>query len=457
MVKRALATVRVWMGPSLRLGYTLAIAATLAAVCQFFGVVDAVTRLTDRAYYQQRGARTISSPVMLVRIDDETFGQWGAAPWSWQRLQSLLQPILDDRPTAVAMLDAGPLMLPPTAPPAQLRDAIDHEVLLLPDSRDWRAQSSIHLDDSGALTIELFGEQQPSIASATGRLMMKLRGISVAPALRVNLTTSNGVPTISALHVVGGNVPKNLFRDRIVVIGMAGHFAPNVISTVMGNLSPAEVVAQAIHAVASNNDWYLPPIAVQLIVIGLVMIGIIAACSRARRSRTIAIIVLVALVGVVAIGYLLFCYAIAVDTGMAVVAGVSAGLSALLVERSELRRRIASTRAVFSSTVVHQHDPQSLITRFQQAGARFLQSSSSLWAALPDGQWHVELRNASGPHVAAVVENRRDIRRQPWSSVHVDATALVESTIFQQCAGVADVTGAGIEHGPADGHFCFRG
>lgn len=380
------------------------------------GVPPALNTIIENRFYVQRGAREVDARTVLVRIDDETVAQWGTPPWTWPQLQSLLTPILGDRPSHVLLLDSGPLILPSSAMPQASTEAQQAGVLVLPHQTDWQRQSSVGRHQ-GRVSANFFDAQ----GRATP-LALLVTNVSNAPTPRpliVNFTTPEALPTLSALHVVRGEVPAGLFANKLVLIGLTGHYAPSSVATPVGDLAPAAVLAHGISAAAAHQAWQVIPPWQQWFAVVALMLLMLRLLARLRSSWLIAVSAGVVLALVLVAGYLLFRSAILLDSGVLLCATLSATLAGLLLERNEMGRTIDATRPAFANTVPRSEDPQALIARFHQSAARFLRADTSLWADLPIGGWHLEIRNANGAHANNIVENRRDIRRSPWSEAYL--------------------------------------
>ncbi|MBP9088808.1 MAG: CHASE2 domain-containing protein [Kofleriaceae bacterium] len=409
-------TLRLGLRPHARMGIATTLAALGLWLMLGLGVPPALNTIIEHGFYQQRGARPIDARTVLVRIDDETVAQWGPPPWTWAQLQSLVTPILGDRPSHVALLDSGPLILPSSVAPAAVTAAQNSGVLVLPHQSEWQRQSSVSRV-AGRVTADFFDAQGLATPFA-----LLLTNVSNAPAPRpliVNFTTPEALPTLSALHVVRREVPTGLFANKLVLIGLTGHYAPSSVETPVGNLAPAAVLAHGISAAAAQHAWHVVPRWQQWAAVGLLMLLMLRLLARLRSSWWIALSAGGVLGLVLVAGYLLFRSAILIDSGVLLCATLSATLAGLLLERNEMGRTIDATRPAFANTVPRSEDPQALIARFHQSAARFLRADTSLWADLPLGGWHLEIRNATGAHANTIVENRRDIRRSPWSEAYL--------------------------------------
>ncbi len=416
MFAELIRAVRLGLRPHARMSIASSLAGLGLWLMIGLSVPTALNSIIEQRFYLQRGARSVDVRTVMIRIDDETVAQWGPPPWTWAQVQSLVNPILVDRPSHVVLLDSGPLILPSSAAPDPLTAAQNSGVLVLPNQTDWLRQSSVRRY-AGRITANFFDAQ--GMATPLALLVTNVGNAPTPRPLIVNFTTPEALPTLSALHVVRDEVPAGLFTDKLVLIGLTGHYAPSSVETPVGNLAPAAVLAHGISAVAAQQAWYVVPAWQQWLGVVALMLFMLRVLARLRSSWLIAMSAATVLALVVVVGYLLFRAAILLDCGVLLCATLSATLAGLLLERNEMGRTIDATRPAFANTVPRSEDPQALIARFHQSAARFLRADTSLWADLPIGGWHLEIRNANGAHADTIVENRRDIRRSPWSEAYL--------------------------------------
>ncbi len=416
MLAELLRALRLGLRPHARMAVATALAGLGLWLMIGLGVPAALNTIIENRFYQQRGARPLTPGTVLVRIDDETVAQWGTPPFTWAQLQALISPIVGDRPSHVVLLDSGPLILPSSPGPLAITEAQNSGVLVLPSQTDWQRQSSVGRS-AGRVSANFFDGQ--GRATSLARLVTNVSNAPTPRPLLVNFTTPEALPTLSALHVVRGEVPAGLFANKLVLIGLTGHHAPSSIETPVGNLAPAEVLAHGISAAAAQQSWQVIVAWQQWFAVGVLVLIMLRLLARLRSSWLIALSAGVMLTLVLATGNLLFRLDILLDTGVLLCATLSATLAGLLLERNEMGRTIDATRPAFANTVPRSEDPHALIARFHQSAARFLRADTSLWADLPMGGWHLEIRNANGAHAHNIVENRRDIRRSPWSEAYL--------------------------------------
>jgi CHASE2 domain-containing sensor protein len=104
------------------------------------------------------------------------------------------------------------------------------------------------------------------------------------------------VRRLSALDVVDGGLPPGAFRDKLVVVGVTAHGTPDVHTTPVSGyrrMPGAEVQANAIETMV--HDEPLRSTAPLVDVLAIIVVGAapaVAALSRSRRRRVLAIAVI---------------------------------------------------------------------------------------------------------------------------------------------------------------------
>lgn len=404
---------------------SLALVWLLAAL----GVTGAIDRDVRRLSYVVRGDRPATADVILVAIDDATADRWGPPPWPWQRYRETIGAIAAGHPRLIAVLDPGPRALPAAPLPPDLSALVARGTLIVSPATDALPQPGVVLDDHGAVeAIDLGGADLlggPSVA----RQVIERAGLP-SPAgdrLPVNFFgAGRGFPTLPAGRIAAGEIPPRTFAGRIVVIGMRGpRFAPEV-PTPVGPLSPAEVEAQALHALATGAAlrdapaWLAP-----LLVLAFALFGLLVPPRPASSLATAGAVAGLSLASVVA-DHLLFAH-LDLRVGLAApLAGliVAAGGS-LLFDRARVHRELGELAALAAQRISLSNqergalDDQAFWQRFATATSAYLHSSSAFLAQLERGAWHLDIVQGHLIAPADIVERRRDIRRDPYRRAYL--------------------------------------
>lgn len=410
---------RRWWRPVAALWAGVLLSTWLLAQVGLTGALDAVAR---REFYALRGGRTGGGSVLFIAIDQTTVREWGPPPWSWARYQALIRPILAGKPRLVAVLEPGPRVLPDSAVPTDLANAVRDNRLVLPPAEAGFRQPGVVLDNRGVVeAIDLGDPQALTGTSITADIMRRL-GLPDTGHLAVNfIGPVDALPMLLAHQVASGDIPARTFAGRVVVVGLQGERFTNLVPTPVGPMAPAEVHAHALHAVITGETWRdLGDGVAGLLVVAFAALGIVAP-RRARSARRtalfvggVAVVIVIAAFGAFAWFHVALAPAAPV---IAMLLGTSAGL---LLERheaqggvAELRdhvasrlRQAAAARPGITATVIHE--------RFAETLRTYLELESCFWAELPAGGWHVELRHWHRCSEEQIVEQRRDVRRDPW-------------------------------------------
>lgn len=410
---------RRWEGPVAALWAGVLLVTWFLAHVGLTGALDAVAR---RGFYALRGVRTGGASVLFIAIDQNTVREWGPPPWPWARYQALIDPILAGEPRLIGLLEPGPRVLPDSAVPTDLADAVRDGRLVLPPAEAGFRQPGVALDLRGVVeAIDLGDPQALTGTSITADIMRRL-GLPDTGHLAVNfIGPVDALPMLLALQVARGDIPARTFAGRVVVIGLRDERFTNLVPTPVGPMAPAEVHAHALHAVITRATWRDPGDGVAgLLVLAFAALGI-AAPRRARSARRATLFVAGVAVMSVVVAFGAFAwFHVALAPAAPVIAmllGTSAGL---LLERhealggvAELRDHVASRlrqaaagRPGITATTIHE--------RFAETLRTYVDLESCVWAELPAGAWDVELRHWHSCTEDQILEKRRDVRRDPW-------------------------------------------
>ena len=285
------------------------------------------------------------------------------------------------------------------------------------------------LDAHGAVeAIDLGGEDRLAGPSVAGQVIERA-GLPRPPGehLPVNFFgPGRGFPTLPAGRVAAGEIPPRTFAGRIVVIGLRGQAVASLVPTPVGPLSPAEVQAQALHALAtgaglSDAPGWLGP----LLVLGLTLFGLLAVPRPASSWVTAGAIAGLALVTVVA-NYLLFAHLdVRVGLGAPLVGLLVGAGGSLLYDRARVHRELGELAALAAQRISLSNqergalDDQAFWQRFASATSAYLGSSSAFLAQLERGAWHLDIAHAHLIDAGDIVERRRDIRREPYRRAYL--------------------------------------
>lgn len=411
---------RLWLRERHRLLVVFVGALLFAGVAQLVGVATEVTRFCQVGYYQMRGPRHASTRAIFVQIDEATYANWGPPPWSWAQWQLLLDPLLQGGAAAVAIVDAGPIVLPSGPPPLPIARAQQTGQLLLPDAHQWSSQPAPHLERGRVVTALSIGTDDSLIVPNVLGDFLRRFGVRAADALyAVNFSTPGTLPTLSALHVARGEIAASAFRGRVVTVGSVGHFA-SAIPTPVGAMAPAEVIAHAVHAQVTGAGFRRLPTSVSLMMLLGFALALAAVLRRVRTTIALSVLASGGAVAVVALGYGLFWLAYQIEVGVALFAVIGATATAVLHER------IALDAELRAGVAMHPHDAKEdaehatqLAASFLTAALPFLRAQNALWGQLAPGKWHVDYVHRRGPLTDDIIEMRRDIRREPWSAAYL--------------------------------------
>ncbi len=409
----------VWLRPIVGLWAGVLIATWLVAQIGVTGAIDAVAR---REFYAERGTRAGGASVLLIAIDHDTVRDWGPPPWPWTRYQALIDPILAGGPRLIAVLEPGPRVLPDANVPAELAAAVTAGRLVLPPAEAGFRQPAVVLDKRGVVeAIDLGDPSSISGRSMTADVVRRL-GFDRTGQLPVNFIGSvDTLPTLLAHQVARGDVPPETFARRIIVIGLKGDRFTNLVPTPVGPMAPAEIHAHALHALIEGAIWREPGVLVRCLLVAVIAALGLAGPRRARTARRAVVLVAIVAAVIVAGSFVAFAwFHLALDLGAPVIALALAVLAGLLLERQEAQggvaelrdhvahrlRHTAASRPGVSQAVIHE--------RFAEALRTHIKLQSCLWAELPPGTWHVVLQHWHGCAEAQVLEQRRDVRRDPW-------------------------------------------
>src|SRR5687767_2635398 len=212
--------------PGMRIGAVL----LLVVFAAWSGIGDAGDRSLRQAFYDVRGDRDTNQDVILVAIDGPTVAALGAPPWKGTELSTIAGTIAAASPRALGVVDD----------PARIGK--------LPQSVISGPVGLVY----GNGTVESVRVGDATDPTATARIAAAAR---VSLESRVNFIGERGLPTVSAIDVSRGAIPKQTFSGRIVVIGITAQPHAGYVPTPVGALAPAQVQAHALATTADGAAW----------------------------------------------------------------------------------------------------------------------------------------------------------------------------------------------------------
>lgn len=428
------------------------------------GLFDAGDSYLRSLYYAMRGTQTVSERVVFVAMDEHTGDAWGPPPWTWDRYGEMMETILDARPRVIAVLEPGPRVLPSSAPrfaPA-VTSAIAEGRVVLPPVASGLGQPRLALDTGLHVeAVDLSRTRDRNRLTATA-LTIRAAGLPVPQdeTLWVHyLGGPSSLPTVPAHRIATGEIPANTFEDRIVIVGLRGEgFAP-LVPTPIGPMSPAEVHAYAVRALAHDAVWAPMPSWARWLLAG--SLGLICMLLLPLSSLRLSIAFLLGVGAAILVAdYALFALGLvrlgaSVPLGAAGLAAVAAWLSErhrVLRELEALSRWSAQRLALGTGQELDGEAFAHIWERFARTTRTFTQLESTLLGELAEGHWHLQFDLSFGVAADRIHELRRDVRREPykdaimmhrpvWSDHFMHAeleqkTLLVPLTSFNRVLGV---------------------
>ena len=381
-------------------------------------------------YYALRGSHAVSERVVFVAMDEHTGEAWGPPPWSWQRYDDMLAAILAANPHVIAVLEPGPRVLPSTEPHFNppLARAITSGRLILPPVAPGLGQPRLELVGThGVEAVSLARTPGSDVASTTERAI-RAAGLSLPPGDQLwvhYLGGAHSLPTIPAHRIATGEIPANTFDDRIVIVGLRGErFAP-LVPTPVGPLSPAEVHAHAVRALALDAVWAPMPAWAQWLLSGsLALICLLLLPLLSLRPS--ALFLLGVALALLIIDYTLFALGILrVGAAGPLVAIALAAAASWLGERHQVLRELEtiarwSARRLAMGTSGQEREAfHELWERFARTSRTFTRYESTLLGELSVTGWHLEFHLSLGVAADQIRELRRDVRREPFKSAYM--------------------------------------
>ncbi len=388
-------TTRRLLIPGVRVGAVL----VLVVVAAWSGLGDAGDRMLRRPEYRLRGERASAQRVMLVAIDAPTIAAWGPPPWRGPELAGLLDTLAASASTVGVVEDPARLgALPPTV-----------------------ISGPVGLDLDG--TVEAVSLGDATAPTATAR-------IAAAANLRlgdtINYIGRRGLPTVSAIDVARGAIPRDTFRSKIVVVGLTAQPYAGLVPTPVGPLAPAQVHAHALAAAADGVAWATMPGALHwLVIVVACALGFVLAHRLSMVRATIATLLVIA--ALLVVDHVLFATGVVLfGVTLPILAVFAVAVVERLYERTVLQRHAAEiahwTRRWMLAETVRDPDADEKPGYWRRVGelARlYLGATSSIIADLPVGSQHLELRVVGPADAQQIRERRLDVRRSPYRKAHV--------------------------------------
>ena len=398
---------------------TFAVVIATAWLVSALGIGPAIDRVAERSYYALRGARA-PAPLLFVALDDQTMAAWGPPPWPWSRFEQLIEPMHRGGARLIALVEPGPRVVPPAPVPSQLAAGVAAGWLIVPSMATDIPQPAVVLSENHVVnTIDLGDPARPSIVRA---VLDRLHVATDSRTVRVDFIGSpDRLPTVPAHHVAAGELPPSTFSGRVIVIGLRGEQLTSALPTPVGPMSAAEIHAHALHALLAGVRPGDAPTWLRLLLLAaMTAIGLLGV--RLLRARWMFVACTAgALVVLYIAGYLAFRYA---ETHIAITAPalgfVLGGLAGMIADRrdalralEDLRRQLTRRLQLAASTRPGISEAE-IVDRFAEMLSAHLPATSCVWAVLPPGAWHLELARWYQGSADDVLEQRRDVRRDPW-------------------------------------------
>jgi CHASE2 domain-containing sensor protein len=272
---------------------TFAIALTLLFVwlLDSLGAVASFDEGLRRLYVtldDQLGAsRESSEAVVVVAGDRETVAAWGPPPWPPERLAALVEQI--DPGQADVIVELGHTrMFVGGDELAALREGVERGELLIggldsPDS-PWAGvgleRGELRLRPASRL-VEL-GQRSERLPAVPERLPVRW------------LTPRSRLPMVPAHLVAAGKIPPRTFAQRVVVLGVTDPAHAMPVATPLGPMSPVEVEAHALTALADGAVWTELPLPAIYVGCGLLAFALLWMLKRGPGTR-VAVVLLAGL------------------------------------------------------------------------------------------------------------------------------------------------------------------
>lgn len=401
-------------------GIAIAFVAALgvAWLLSAIGIGPAVDRVVQRSYYDLRGARD-TAPLLFVAIDEHTVDVWGPPPWPWARYQELIAPMRAGGARMIALVEPGPRIVADSPIPDDLTAGVAGGWLLIPTASFAYQQPALALSSTGVVdAIDLGDPADPSI---TRDLVERLGAKPPGRTLPVNfIGNPDRLPTVPAHHVARGELPPSTFYNRVIVIGLRGERFSTQLPTPVGPMSPAELHAHAVHAQIA--DAHLVTVAwwIQLLLFGAVTAVGVLVLRRTRSAWVLVGITVASAVLLYTVGFLVFRFANGrLEIGGSTLGLFFGGLAGLILDRRDVLRGIDDLRRQFKrrlqqGTGAIKATEEEIHDRFAEMLRSLLPATSCVWAEMPADGWHVELKRWYEGSADDVLEQRRDVRRDPW-------------------------------------------
>ncbi len=376
-------------------------AAVVIVAITLVGLLEPLELGTLGLLFEARGPRPPTAPIVIVTIDEDSFNELNRA-WPFPRalhgrlLERLAaagvraigvdlffpEPSLygaaDDEALGAAVARAGNVVL--AAAPAFVTEAFyTKQVLNLPVPVIRRgaaavgAVDAVQDPDSGirraSLGVLVADELVPSFDRQLYQVVTS-RGLVAAPlpaARRILINYRGGpnsYPWFPYHRVVGGELPPEVFRDKIVLVGATSPVLHDVFATPFaraGNMPGVEIHANILETLLRGNrlreapEWLSTAVAAVAAVLG----GLLVVRLRALRALGAAVLVWLVLAAGVVLG---FAYADVWMRGLAASLGLVLGYGATVVEsfvrEQREKRRLSQffSPAVVREIVRHRDD-----------------------------------------------------------------------------------------------------
>ncbi len=292
----------------------------------YFGVFDTLeAQLTDRFFAPSEP----SSDIVIIDIDEVSLAAIGQWPWSRSIHGQLLDAIGSARMVGFDVLFTEPSSLGAEDDNNLARSivAFDGEVVLagVIDEQSNTVIQPIQILDQAAQTgfvntatdrdgvvrrAELYRDGTLSFESTVAAVQSTE---SVPQNTRIYFAgPATTYTTLSYVDVLKGTLPKELFRDKTVLVGASAAGLGDTFQTPFGVMPGVEVHANAINTIWSEN--YLEPLhpAGSLLVFVILALLILLIVTRIKTARNLYILLAVVFFGIILDAYIAFSFGILV-------------------------------------------------------------------------------------------------------------------------------------------------
>jgi signal transduction histidine kinase/CheY-like chemotaxis protein/CHASE2 domain-containing sensor protein len=212
-----------------------ALAAVFAILLLELGAWQQFEQIAYRQLFRLRGERALDTRIVIVEIDDASMADLGNFPWPGQRYQDLLEKLQGARVVGwtFPLADRGIVDQPVSGKPRVsglplvLTDGWDSQPLV--SRRTYRSHGMVHLDGTEDLdglirTLPLYQSNRPAFSVEVVRAAKYPKVLRQERELWLNWSSAAyQMPTYSAASVLRSNFNRQVFADKIVLVGITTH------------------------------------------------------------------------------------------------------------------------------------------------------------------------------------------------------------------------------------------